>query len=100
MPPEKKRGIAWKKQYTELFNYSTVGIEMGACVGIGVGIGYYIDVKWLGGKGGPWIELIFLGLGIAAAVKAFMRALKEMRASQAKKNKEAGEKIGGQDDGA
>jgi F0F1-type ATP synthase assembly protein I len=36
---------------------------------IGVGIGYYLDHKVFDGRTSPWLTLIFLGFGVAAAFK-------------------------------
>jgi ATP synthase protein I len=59
--------------------YSAVGIEMGAAVGIGAVIGSYLDRR-LGTE--PWLLLAFLGLGIAAAFRAFFRLVKQLSPSR------------------
>jgi ATP synthase protein I len=46
-----------------------------ACVAVGLAIGYFAD-RWLGTK--PWLLLIGLGLGIAAAGVNFYRAIKTL----------------------
>ncbi len=55
--------------------YSTLGLEMGLAVAVGVGIGYYLD-KWLGTR--PWFLIIFLFFGIVAGFRSLYRALKRM----------------------
>jgi ATP synthase protein I len=45
---------------------STVGLSMGIAIALGALIGYYLD-KWLDTS--PWLLLIFLGFGIAAAFR-------------------------------
>lgn len=52
-----------------LAQFSTVGMTMAFSIFIGVGIGYYLDHKVFGGSTSPWLTLIFLGLGVAAAFK-------------------------------
>lgn len=53
--------------------FASLGLEMGLCVAIGVGIGYLADSR-LGTK--PWLLLFFLLCGIAAAGKAVYDAAK------------------------
>jgi F0F1-type ATP synthase assembly protein I len=72
----------WKKEYTELLNYSSVGIEMGAAVGIGVLIGWLIDAKAFDNRTSPWFTLAFFVFGLAAAANALYRAIREMKAKQ------------------
>ena len=72
MPPEgRSRGIV-----KQILQYSTLGIEMGLSVAIGVGIGYYMD-RWLGTE--PWFFILFLFFGIAAGFRNLYRALKRMQ---------------------
>jgi len=78
MPSDKKPRLKWRKEYTELLSYSAVGIEMGAAVGIGVLIGVLLDIKVFERRTSPWLTLFFMGLGIIAAFKAFIRAAREM----------------------
>lgn len=78
MPSDKKPRLKWRKEYTELLSYSAVGIEMGIAVGIGVFIGYAIDIWAFKGRTSPWFIMFFLAMGIAAAIKAFIRAAREM----------------------
>ena len=65
------RGKGFKKA---LF-YSTLGLEMGLAVAIGVGIGSYLD-KRLGTA--PWFLILFLFFGTAAGFRNLYRALKRM----------------------
>ena len=55
-----------KKTIKTLGFISTIGIAMALSIALGAFIGYYLD-KWLGT--GPWLSLIFLGFGIAAAFR-------------------------------
>jgi len=68
-----------KKQYVDLFDYTLVGIEMGAAVGIGVLIGWWLDTHGFDGRTSPWLTLLFMGLGIVAAGRVFWRTAKQLR---------------------
>lgn len=50
-----------------LADFSTIGMTVAFSVFIGAGIGYYLDRKVFGGKTYPWLTMIFLGFGVAAA---------------------------------
>lgn len=52
-----------------LADFSTIGMTVAFSIFIGVGIGYFLDHKVFGGRTAPWLTLIFLGLGVAAAFK-------------------------------
>ena len=55
-----------KKTIKTLGFVSTVGLSMGIAIALGALIGYYLD-KWLDTS--PWLFLIFVGFGIAAAFR-------------------------------
>ena len=58
----------------ELLKLSSLGLEMGAAVVIGLLIGVWLDRQF---STEPWLTLIFLGFGFAAAGKAVARALRK-----------------------
>jgi len=60
-----------KAFFRELAKYSAIGFEMALSVVIGMGIGYYLD-RWLGT--GPWLMIVWIGLGFAAGVRSLYRA--------------------------
>lgn len=60
-----------KAFFRELGKYSALGLEMALSVVIGMGIGYYLD-RWLGT--GPWLMVVWIGLGFAAGVRSLYRA--------------------------
>ena len=66
--------MAKPKALYELLKLSSLGLEMGASVVIGLLIG-----TWLDGRFGtnPWLTLLFLAFGFAAAGKAVARALRK-----------------------
>ncbi len=55
------------KQY---FSLSTIGIEMGVTLAIGILIGWYLD-RLFGTK--PWLTIIFTLFGIAAGFRNLIR---------------------------
>ena len=55
-----------KKAIKTLGFLSTVGMSMVLAICLGALIGYYLD-KWLDTS--PWLLLIFIGFGIAAAFR-------------------------------
>jgi ATP synthase protein I len=57
--------------FKELGKFSALGFEMAIAVIIGLAIGYYLD-EWLGT--GPWLTIVWLGLGFAAGVRSLYRA--------------------------
>lgn len=60
---------------------SSVGIELGLAVGIGLLIGYYMD-EWLGTQ--PWLMLLWLVFGFIAGFRGVMRAVRQAdRAAEA-----------------
>jgi ATP synthase protein I len=52
-----------------LADFSTIGMTMVFSIFIGVGIGYLLDHKVFAGKTAPWLTLLFLAFGVAAAFK-------------------------------
>ncbi len=57
--------------FRELGKYSALGLELAIAVVIGLAIGYYLD-KWLGT--GPWMTVVWIGIGFAAGVRSLYRA--------------------------
>lgn len=59
-----------RKEFRKLLlEFSTIGMTMAFSIFIGLGIGYLLDHKVFGGRTAPWLTLIFLGFGIAAAFR-------------------------------
>src|SRR4051812_33034873 len=60
-----------KRAYNAL-NASSVGLEMGLSVGIGLLFGYKLD-QWLGTQ--PWMMLLWLLFGLVAGFRGVFRAV-------------------------
>ena len=61
-----------RSQTAQLVNLGTM---LFACVAVGLAVGYFAD-RWLGTS--PWLLLIGLGFGIAAAAVTFYRTIKTL----------------------
>lgn len=72
-----------KRAYNAL-NASSIGLEMGLSVVIGLLVGYYLD-RWLGTE--PWLMLLWLVFGLVAGFRGVLRAVG--RAERAAKDEEA-----------
>lgn len=59
-----------------LMSYSSLGIEMGLSVAIGVAIGYFLDSFF---KTSPYLTIIFMIFGVAAAMKTIFTLLKKVQ---------------------
>ncbi len=69
----------FKKVFDQVSRYSTVGLELGFSVAIGVVAGYYLD-SWLGTS--PWLTIFLLLCGVAAGFKRIYIALKSLEREQ------------------
>jgi ATP synthase protein I len=58
-----------------LLSYSSLGIEMGLCVAIGIGMGYYLDKYF---ETSPYLTIIFMIFGIIAAMKTIYQLMKKL----------------------
>ena len=65
--------MALSKGYVDLLKFSGLGLEMGAAVLIGLVAGRALD-RWLGTS--PWLMVLFLLFGFAAAARAVWRVLR------------------------
>ena len=55
-----------KKMFRNLGYLSTVGLAMAFSIGIGAGVGYFLDKKF---GTTPWLFFVFTALGIVAAFR-------------------------------
>ena len=60
----------------DLAYYSSLGFSVALSIFIGLGIGVYLDKRF---ETSPWLMLVFLGLGIAAAYRNIGLAIKKSR---------------------
>lgn len=65
-----------KKLFRTLGYLSTVGLAMALSIGLGALIGHYLDGRF---NTQPWLFLIFLGFGIAAAFRSLHIMYKKAR---------------------
>jgi len=61
------------KAFYDLLKLSSLGLEMGAAVVIGLLMGTWLD-RQFGTE--PWLTFVFLGFGLVAAGKAVYRAVR------------------------
>ena len=77
--------------FRELGRYSALGLELAISVVLGLAFGYYLD-KWLGT--GPWMTVVWIGIGFAAGVRSLYRAAlrsgKAMEQDEEEKRKRGG----------
>ncbi len=58
-----------------VLNYSSLGLEMGLCVAIGIAFGYFLDKYF---QTYPYLTIIFMLFGIVAAMKTIFVLLKKI----------------------
>ena len=66
--------MAKSKAFWELLKLSSLGLEMGAAVIIGLLVGMWLDKQF---STEPWLMLLFLAFGFIAAGKAVARAIRK-----------------------
>ena len=72
--PEDQR-VPWAKYLSS----ASIGIEMGAALVVGMGIGWGLD-RWL--KTAPWFLAIFTGFGIVAGFRNLILAARKAAAAE------------------
>ncbi|MCX5806597.1 MAG: AtpZ/AtpI family protein [Proteobacteria bacterium] len=66
-----------------LISFSSLGLEMGLSVAIGIGIGYFLDFYF---KTSPYLTIIFMLFGVAAAFKTIFMLLKKVKRENERNN--------------
>jgi len=66
-----------------LMSYSSLGLEMGLSVAIGIGIGYFLDNYF---KTSPYLTILFMLFGIVAAFKTIFMLLKKVKKKDERDN--------------
>lgn len=64
-----------KEVFRSLISYSSLGLEMGLSVAIGIGIGYFLDAYF---KTSPYLTIIFMLFGVAAAFKTIFILMRKI----------------------
>jgi ATP synthase protein I len=72
-----------KEVVRSLISYSSLGLEMGLSVAIGIGIGYFLDAYF---KTSPYLTIIFMFFGIAAAFKTIYLLLRKIERENKRDN--------------
>ena len=73
----KERPVAWAKYLSN----ASIGIEMGAALVVGMGIGWFLD-RTFGTK--PWCLVIFTAFGIVAGFRNMIVAARKAAAEEDK----------------
>ena len=68
-----------------LLSYSSLGIEMGLCVVIGLAAGHYLDKYF---TTYPYLTFIFMFFGIVAAFRAVYSAYKRLKREDERDNRQ------------
>ncbi len=64
-----------KKQFKELWYYSSLSFSIALSIVIGLAIGYWLDNHVFDTS--PWLTLVFLGLGVIAGFRNIYLAMKK-----------------------
>jgi len=70
-----------QQHFKKYLRFSTIGLEMGFAVIIGLLVGQALD-KWLGTE--PWLLLVFTLMGVFAGFRSLYRLLMDLQADEAK----------------
>ena len=68
-----------RQMFRELAYYSSLGFSVALSIFIGVFVGLFLD-RWLGTS--PWFLFLFFVLGIAAAARNMLLALKKSKTAK------------------
>ena len=72
-----------KDNFLPFLRYSSVGLEMGLCVVIGITLGYFLDKYF---HTSPYLTILFMFFGIAAAIKTIMKLIKQVAKDDERNN--------------
>jgi len=75
MPAHEEKPVAWAKYLSN----ASIGIEMGAALVVGMGIGWFLDRTF---KTEPWCLVIFTVLGIVAGFRNMIVAARKAAAEE------------------
>lgn len=72
-----------KDAVKSVFTYSSLGLEMGLCVAIGVAMGYYLDKYF---QTYPYLSVIFTFFGVAASMKTIFVLFRKLKKENERDN--------------
>jgi len=87
MAESNKPETSKREAFTSFLSYGSLGLEMGLCVAIGLGMGYYLDRYF---NTAPVLTLVFLVFGLVAGMKALYRTWKKAERESENKDNDAG----------
>ncbi len=64
-----------KEVVRSMLSYSSLGLEMGLCVAIGIAMGYFLDRYF---ETYPYLSIVFMIFGVLAAFKAIFVLMKKI----------------------
>jgi ATP synthase protein I len=73
-----------KETFVSLLGYSTLGIEMGVSLAIGIAMGYFLDIYF---KTKPLLTIIFMFFGIIAGMRRLYQIWKKMEKDETEHDK-------------
>ena len=73
-----------KETFVSLLGYSTLGIEMGVSLAIGIAMGYFLDIYF---KTKPLLTIIFMIFGIIAGMRRVYQIWKKMEKDETEHDK-------------
>jgi ATP synthase protein I len=73
-----------KETFASLLGYSTLGLEMGVSLAVGIGLGYFLD-SYFNTK--PLLTIVFMLLGIVAGMKRLYSIWKKMEKDETDRDK-------------
>jgi len=87
MAESNKSETSKREAFASFLTYGSLGLEMGLCVAIGLGMGYYLDRYF---KTAPILTLVFLVFGLVAGMRALYRTWKKAERESQVEDKDAG----------
>jgi len=73
-----------KTDIAPLLRYSSLGLEMGLSVVIGITIGYYLDKFF---NTSPYLMILFMLFGVAAAAKTVVTLIRKAKKDERENNR-------------
>ena len=87
MPESNKPENGKREAFASFLTYGSLGLEMGLCVAIGLGMGYYLDRYF---KTAPILTLVFLVFGLVAGMRRLYQLWKKAERESESEDKDAG----------